>query len=102
MNEGACQVEETLDHYRVNAHVIKDGLEAAGYWVYDAVNGPYAWCRTPDDMSSWDFFQLLLERANVIITPGAGLGPSGEGCVRLTAFGDAVVTVEAIERIKAL
>lgn len=101
-DEGARQIEETLDYYRANARAIKDGLEAAGYRVYGAVNSPYAWCRTPDGMGSWDFFQLLLEGANVITTPGAGFGPSGEGYVRLTAFGDAAATAEAIERIKAL
>ena len=101
-DEGARQVEETLAYYRENARVIKEGLEQAGYEVYGAVNSPYVWCKTPDDMSSWEFFDLLLEQANIITTPGAGFGPAGEGYIRLTAFGDADATKEAIERIKAL
>ena len=100
--EGARQVEETIEYYRANARVIKDALTEAGFAVYGAVNSPYAWVKTPDDMGSWDFFTLLLEKANVITTPGAGFGPAGEGYVRLTAFGDAAATREAMERIKGL
>ena len=100
--EGEKQIEETLDYYRANARVIKDGLEAAGYEVYGAVNSPYVWCKTPDGMGSWEFFTKLLEEANVITTPGAGFGPSGEGYIRLTAFGDAEATKKAIKRIQAL
>lgn len=100
--EGARQIEETLDYYRKNARVIKDGLTEAGLTVYGAVNSPYVWCRTPGDMGSWDFFNLLLEEANVITTPGAGFGPAGEGYIRFTAFGDADATVEAMERVKRL
>ena len=100
--EGERQVEETLDYYRRNAAVIKEGLESAGLSVYGAVNSPYVWCKTPGGMGSWDFFNLLLEQAGVITTPGAGFGPSGEGYIRLTAFGDADATREAIGRIKEL
>ena len=101
-DEGARQVEETLSYYRENARVIKEGLEQAGYEVYGAVNSPYVWCKTPDGMGSWEFFDLLLEKANIITTPGAGFGPAGEGYVRLTAFGDADATREAITRIRKL
>lgn len=100
--EGAQQIEETLDYYRANARVIMEGLTEAGLEVYGAVNSPYVWCRTPEGMGSWDFFNLLLEQANVITTPGAGFGPAGEGYIRFTAFGDADATVEAMERIKKL
>lgn len=100
--EGARQIEETLEYYRNNARVIKEGLEAAGFEVYGAVNSPYVWCKTPDGVGSWEFFTKLLEEANVITTPGAGFGPHGEGYVRLTAFGDADATVEAVERIRAM
>ena len=100
--EGARQVDEAIAYYRENAHVIREGLEKAGYAVFGAIDSPYAWCATPDGMDSWEFFELLLERANVIVTPGAGFGPSGEGYVRLTAFGDADETAEAIERIARL
>lgn len=100
--EGARQIEETLDYYRENARVIKDALTEAGLEVYGAVNSPYIWCKTPDGMPSWDFFNKLLEEANVITTPGAGFGPSGEGYIRFTAFGDADSTKEAMERIKKM
>ncbi len=100
--EGAAQVEENLDYYRQNARVIKEGLESAGLEVYGAVNSPYIWCKTPQGMDSWDFFNKLLEEAQVVTTPGAGFGPAGEGYIRLTAFGGAEATVEAVERIKAI
>ena len=63
------------------------------------VNAPYIWVKTPEGMGSWEFFDLLLERANVVTTPGAGFGPSGEGYIRVTAFGDAQATQEAVARI---
>ena len=100
--QGAKEIEKTLDYYRNNARMIKEGLEKAGYEVYGAVNSPYVWCKTPEGMGSWEFFQMLLEKANVITTPGAGFGPSGEGYIRLTAFGDADETAEAVRRIQAL
>lgn len=100
--EGARQVEETLAYYRENARVIMEGLQEAGLEVYGAVNSPYIWCKTPGGMGSWDFFNLLLEQAGVITTPGAGFGPSGEGYIRLTAFGDAGATREAMKRIQGL
>ena len=100
--EGERQIEETLAYYRNNARVIKEGLEAAGFTVYGAVNSPYIWCKTPEGVGSWEFFDKLLTDANIITTPGAGFGPSGEGYVRLTAFGDADATVEAMERIQKL
>lgn len=100
--EGARQIEETLDYYHANAKVIKEGLESAGFTVFGAVNSPYIWCQTPEGMGSWEFFDKLLTEANIITTPGAGFGPSGEGYVRLTAFGDAEATKEAMERIKKL
>lgn len=100
--EGTRQIEETLDYYRANAKVIKEGLESAGFTVFGAVNSPYIWCQTPEGMGSWEFFDKLLTETNIITTPGAGFGPSGEGYVRLTAFGDAEATKEAMERIKKL
>ena len=100
--EGAAQVDETIDFYRANARTIKEGLAAAGLEVYGADNSPYVWCRTPNGTGSWGFFNRLLEEANVITTPGAGFGPAGEGYIRLTAFGDAADTKEAVERIKRM
>ena len=69
--------------------------------MFGGVNAPYIWLKTPGGMGSWDFFDLLLDQANVATTPGAGFGPSGEVYVRLTAFGDAAATGEAVERVKA-
>ena len=100
--EGQKQVRENIAYYQRNAKVIKEGLAAAGVEVYGAVNSPYVWARTPDGMSSWDFFDLLLHEANVVTTPGAGFGPHGEGYIRMTAFGDADQTVEAVERVVKL
>lgn len=100
--EGERQIEEVIDYYRANARVIKEALEACGYTVYGAVNSPYVWCKVPEGESSWGFFDTLLERCGVITTPGAGFGPAGEGYIRLTAFGDADATREAMDRIKTL
>lgn len=100
--EGAQQVKQQIAYYMNNAKVIKDGLREAGYQVSGGVNAPYIWLKTPDKMTSWDFFDYLLEKANVVGTPGSGFGPSGEGYFRLTAFGSYENTVEAMERIKTL
>ena len=97
--EGKKQTQAVIDYYRANTQVIMDGLKKAGLSASGGVNAPYIWLKTPDNMGSWEFFDFLLERANVACTPGAGFGPSGEGYVRLTAFGDAQATKEAVERI---
>lgn len=85
-----------------NAHTIYHGLKEAGYSVSGGVNAPYIWLKTPNNMSSWDFFDHLLETAHVVGTPGSGFGAHGEGFFRLTAFGTYENTLEAIRRIKAL
>jgi LL-diaminopimelate aminotransferase len=100
--QGKVQVEANLAFYRKNAQVIFNGLKGAGLTVSGGVNSPYIWCKTPDGLGSWEFFDRLLEQANVVTTPGAGFGPSGEGYIRLTAFGDAQATEEAVARIKAI
>ncbi len=100
--EGQRETREQIAYYMNNAKVIYEGLKAAGYTVSGGVNAPYIWLKTPDNMSSWDFFDYLLEKANVVGTPGSGFGPSGEGYFRLTAFGSYENTVQAIERIKSL
>ena len=99
---GKAQTKQQVAYYMNNAKVIMDGLRAAGYNVSGGVNGPYVWLETPDGMSSWDFFDKLLQEANIVGTPGAGFGPSGEGYFRLTAFGTYENTLKAIERIKNL
>lgn len=100
--EGQKETNEQIAYYMNNAKVILEGLKAAGYTVSGGVNAPYIWLKTPDNMTSWDFFDYLLENANVVGTPGSGFGPSGEGYFRLTAFGTYENTVEAVERIKNL
>ena len=99
---GKAQLKDQVAYYMNNAKVIKDGLAEAGYTVYGGVNAPYIWLTTPENMNSWEFFDFLLENANVVGTPGSGFGPSGEGYFRLTAFGNYENTVKALERIKAL
>lgn len=99
---GQAQLKEQIAYYMKNAHTIKQGLVDAGYRVVGGVNAPYIWLKTPDNMTSWDFFDYLLEKANVVGTPGSGFGPSGEGYFRLTAFGSYENTLKAIERIKSL
>ncbi len=100
--EGREQVRETIGYYQNNAAVIRAGLSAAGLEVSGGVNSPYVWVKTPDGMGSWDFFDRLLREANVVTTPGAGFGPSGEGYIRVTSFGNAQATKEAVERVAAL
>ena len=99
---GKAQTKQQVAYYMNNAKVIMDGLRAAGYNVSGGVNAPYVWLETPDGMSSWDFFDKLLQEANIVGTPGSGFGPSGEGYFRLTAFGTYENTLKAIERIKNL
>lgn len=97
--EGQIQIKENIEYYRENAKIIKEGLEKAGYKVYGGVNAPYIWLKVPNKMKSWEFFDKLLNEYNIVGTPGAGFGPSGEGYFRLTAFGNRESTIEAIERI---
>ncbi len=98
--EGKEQLRAQVAYYMKNARVILESLKGAGYTVSGGVNAPYIWLKTPDKMTSWEFFDCLLEKANVVGTPGSGFGPSGEGYFRLTAFGSYENTVEALERIK--
>jgi LL-diaminopimelate aminotransferase len=99
---GKAQLKEQVAYYMNNAHYIYDGLKGAGFTVSGGVNSPYIWLKAPNNMSSWDFFDYLLEKANVVGTPGSGFGPSGETYFRLTAFGSYENTVEAVDRIKNL
>ena len=99
---GQAQIKEQVAYYMRNAKVIYEGLKEAGYEVYGGVNAPYIWLKTPQGMTSWDFFDYLLKEANVVGTPGSGFGPSGEGYFRLTAFGSYENSVRALERINKL
>lgn len=100
--DGKAQLREQIAYYMKNAEMIREGLTAAGYGVYGGVNAPYIWLKTPDGMSSWEFFDYLLEQANIVGTPGSGFGPSGEGYFRLTAFGSHENTAAALSRIRGL
>ena len=100
--EGKKQLKDQVGYYMRNASVILEGLKDAGYEVYGGKDAPYIWLRTPDKMSSWDFFDYLLNNAGVVGTPGSGFGAEGEGYFRLTAFGTYENTVEALKRICAL
>ena len=100
--EGQKEIMEQVAYYMRNAAYILDGLKSAGYTVSGGVNAPYIWMKTPDNMTSWEFFDRLLKDANVVGTPGVGFGSCGEGYFRLTAFGRYEDTVEAVDRIKAL
>ncbi len=82
-----------------NAQIIKSNLTSAGFKVYGATNAPYAWIKTPKKMGSWDFFDFLLEKANVVGTPGSGFGAAGEGYFRLSAFNTRENVEEAMQRI---
>ena len=99
---GRTQLGEQVAYYMKNARIIYDGLKSAGYNVSGGVNAPYIWLETPKGMTSWQFFDHLLEHAGVVGTPGSGFGPSGEGYFRLTAFGSYENTVAAISRIKEI
>lgn len=100
--EGKREVRETIDYYLNNAKIIREGLSAAGLTVFGGVNSPYVWAKTPEGLDSWAFFDRLLEQGNVVTTPGAGFGPSGEGFIRLTGFSTPENTKEAIRRIAAM
>ena len=100
--EGKKETQENLDYYAKNAQLIRESLEAIGLDVYGGVDSPYIWVKTPNDIDSWAFFDLLLNEANVVSTPGAGFGPSGEGYIRLTAFNTYEKTQQAMERISKL
>lgn len=100
--EGRKQTEEQIAYYMKNAGIIKEALAELGYTVSGGVNAPYIWLKTPKEMTSWEFFDYLLENANVVGTPGSGFGPSGEGYFRLTAFGSYENTLTAVERIRKI
>jgi LL-diaminopimelate aminotransferase len=100
--EGKKQVRNTIELYMNNAQLIRETLTALGYQTYGGVNAPYIWIKTPKGFDSWEFFDFLLAKANLITTPGTGFGPSGEGYIRLTAFGDPANVKEALDRISHL
>lgn len=100
--EGKAQVSKTIQYYMENARMLRQGLAEAGIEARGGINAPYIWIKTPDAMSSWDFFDLLLQKCHVVGTPGVGFGPCGEGYLRLTAFSSHENTAEAVSRIARL
>lgn len=97
--QGMKEAREIIDYYMNNARVIRNGLKNAGLAVYGGINSPYVWVKTPGGVDSWSFFDKLLKEAGVAVTPGVGFGPEGEGFIRLTGFGDAEQTKQAVERV---
>ena len=100
--EGQKEIQENIEYYSKNAETIREAFIKIGLNTYGGVNSPYVWVKTPEGISSWDFFDILLKQANVVGTPGAGFGPSGEGYLRLTAFNTHENTKEAMDRISKL
>ncbi len=100
--EGLMQIKENISYYMENARMIAEALTQMDIYFTGGKNSPYIWLQCPEDMASWDYFDLLLEKAGVVGTPGAGFGQNGEGFFRLTAFGTHEATKEALERIKSL
>ncbi|HUV13180.1 MAG TPA: aminotransferase class I/II-fold pyridoxal phosphate-dependent enzyme, partial [Acidobacteriota bacterium] len=98
--QGIQETKALVDHYLENARIIRETLSSVGLDVYGGVNAPYIWVRTPKDIESWDYFQHVLERMNVVVTPGSGFGPSGEGYVRFSAFGFRKDVEEAMKRFQ--
>ena len=98
--QGKKEIEENIKYYMENARIIREGLEEIGIKYYGGINAPYVWLKVPNNMSSWEFFDILLEKVNIVGTPGSGFGPHGEGYFRLTAFGTKENTIKAVERIK--
>ncbi|MCR5820166.1 MAG: LL-diaminopimelate aminotransferase [Bacteroidaceae bacterium] len=98
--EGKSQVRATIDYYKENASLMREALTDMGMRVFGGTDAPYLWLQLPEGVSSWQFFDIMLNQANVVCTPGVGFGPSGEGFVRLTAFGRRESTTEALQRIK--
>ena len=98
-SDGKKEVKDLIGFYMENAKIMKNKLKTAGFTVYGGDNAPYIWIKVPDQMTSWDFFDYLLEKANVVGTPGSGFGLSGEGYFRLSAFNSRKKVIDAMERI---
>lgn len=97
--EGKKQVKELVSFYMENARIIREGLTKAGYQIFGGVNSPYIWAKAPKGQTSWEYFDYLLKEKNIVTTPGAGFGASGEGYVRFSAFGSRENTIEAMKRL---
>ena len=100
-SQGKVQIKETISYYMRNAHVMRASLTDMGFKVYGGIDAPYLWVKTPGNMTSWEFFDWMLQSAHIVCTPGVGFGDKGEGFVRLTAFGTHENTVKALRRINS-
>jgi LL-diaminopimelate aminotransferase len=100
--EGKKEVEEVINYYLENAGIMKEALTKAGFNVYGGVNAPYVWVKTKNNMTSWDFFDMILNEAGVVGTPGSGFGPSGEGYFRFSAFAERANVLKAMENVTKL
>ncbi len=100
--KGAKEVKAVIAYYLENARIMLDSLKAQGYTVFGGVNAPYVWVKTKNGLNSWEFFDLLLNEANVVGTPGSGFGPSGEGYFRFSAFAERANVIKAMERLKKM
>ena len=100
--QGREQVAATVAYYMRNAATLRQGLTQAGLEAWGGINAPYIWVRTPSGMSSWEFFDELLHRCHIVVTPGVGFGPSGEGYFRITAFSSHTNTLKAVERLSKM
>ena len=98
--EGKLQVKNLIEFYTENARIIRQGLTKAGYTIFGGVNAPYVWAKAPAGLGSWEYFDYLLKEKNIVTTPGAGFGASGEGYVRFSAFGSRENTIEAMKRLE--
>ena len=99
--EGKRDIKENIEYYKENAKIILQGLKKAEITCYGGINSPYIWLKTPEGVSSWEYFDILLKKYNIVGTPGVGFGTNGEGYFRLTAFGDRAKTIEAMERMSS-
>ena len=100
--QGRAEVEANINYYHKNASLMKQSLEESGFTVFGGVCSPYLWVKIPEGETSWSFFDKLLNKAALVTTPGVGFGPSGEGFIRLTAFGSHDDALEAMQRIKSI
>jgi len=98
---GKKQVAELIAYYKENARIIREGLKKAGLTVFGGINAPYVWAKTPSGISSWEYFDYLLKEKNIVTTPGAGFGASGEGYIRFSAFGSRENILEAMKRLRS-
>jgi LL-diaminopimelate aminotransferase len=101
-DQGKKEVKDVVAYYLENARIMRESLTQLGYDVFGGINGPYVWVKTKNNLKSWEFFDKLLNEANVVGTPGSGFGPAGEGYFRFSSFADRENVIEAMERVKNL